>query len=364
MEEDEDPKARKRRMANEIKKKWLAKQDPESLRRMREARAAAYRLRKSIETPEQRHARQTANADAYQRQRASETPEQRHARQTANADAYQRQRATETPEQRQARQIANAAAHQSQRASETLEQRHARQIANAAANQRQRASETPEQRHARQTTDSAAHQRQRATKTPEQRHARQTAVAAAYQVRIVTQTSQQAEERHAGRIQNRQLARRRQHEAILQEAINFSDDSVNRHHCGPFDVICQFCYSKNFAAERPADLKFTSCCRKGKVKLSKPFDVNGEELEYPEFLRALLSDPWHPNHAHFREHIRSYNSAVSFASMGAKIVDVPGRGPYVFKVSMVNQSIRSYLHKTFSQAIFIYISSVLKFSAL
>jgi hypothetical protein len=98
--------------------------------------------------------------------------------------------------------------------------------------------------------------------------------------------------------------------------------------------------------------------------LSKPFDVNGEELEYPEFLRALLSDPWHPNHTHFREHIRSYNSAVSFASMGAKIVDVPGRGPYVFKVSMVNQSIKSYLHKTFSQAIFIYIPSVLKFSAL
>ena len=29
--EDEDPSARKRRMANERKKKWLAKQDPESL---------------------------------------------------------------------------------------------------------------------------------------------------------------------------------------------------------------------------------------------------------------------------------------------------------------------------------------------
>jgi hypothetical protein len=294
MEEDEEPCARKRRMANERKKKWLAKQNPESLRRIREARAAAYRLRKSAETPEQRLARQTADAAAYQRQRATETPEQRLARQTADA----------------------------------------------AVHQRQRASETTEQRLARQTADAVVHQRQRASETPEQRLARQTADAVAHQVRIITQTSQQAEERHAARIQNRQLAQRRQHEAILQEAINLSDNSVNIHHCGPFDVICQFCYSKNFAAERPADLKFTTCCRKGKVKLSKPFDVNGEELEYPEFLHALLSDPWHPNHTHFREHIRSYNSAVSFASMGAKIVDVPGRGPYVFKVSMVNQSIK------------------------
>ena len=68
------------------------------------------------------------------------------------------------------------------------------------------------------------------------------------------------------------------------------------------------------------------------MKLPKPVDVNGVELEYPEFLRMLLSDPANLNRAHLREYIRSYNSAVSFASMGAKIVDLPGRGPYVFKV--------------------------------
>nr|XP_029713639.1 uncharacterized protein LOC115257822 [Aedes albopictus] len=43
-------------------------------------------------------------------------------------------------------------------------------------------------------------------------------------------------------------------------------------------------------------------------------------------------DTNNPERTHFRQCIRSYNSAVSFASLGAKIADVPGRGPYVFKV--------------------------------
>ncbi|GLV33390.1 hypothetical protein CBL_21367, partial [Carabus blaptoides fortunei] len=46
----------------------------------------------------------------------------------------------------------------------------------------------------------------------------------------------------------------------------------------------------------------------------------------------LLSNPNTPDYRHFRDMIRSYNSAVSFASMGAKIVEFPGGGPYVFKV--------------------------------
>ncbi|GBM99905.1 hypothetical protein AVEN_169218-1 [Araneus ventricosus] len=48
------------------------------------------------------------------------------------------------------------------------------------------------------------------------------------------------------------------------------------------NIICQFCKSKNFAAELPSDGKFTSCCRKGKIKLEKPSDalVNGQAPQY------------------------------------------------------------------------------------
>ena len=105
---------------------------------------------------------------------------------------------------------------------------------------------------------------------------------------------------------------------------------MTEHSCGPMDVTCQFCGSKNFTAERPSDGKFTSCCRKGKFRLQQQRDENGAELQYPDFLRQLMSNPSNPRYRHFRDSIRSYNSAVSFASMGANLVDLHERGPYVF----------------------------------
>ncbi|GBM12986.1 hypothetical protein AVEN_101859-1 [Araneus ventricosus] len=98
------------------------------------------------------------------------------------------------------------------------------------------------------------------------------------------------------------------------------------------NVICEFCKFSNFLGERPSGDKFTLCCRKGKVKLQKPVDAEGNILKYPYFLKDLMSNIENPYYTNFREHIVSYNSAVSFASMGAKLVDFNGRGPYMFKV--------------------------------
>jgi hypothetical protein len=89
---------------------------------------------------------------------------------------------------------------------------------------------------------------------------------------------------------------------------------------------------KNFTAERPSDRKCTSFCRKEKLKLENPVDVHGNVLQYPQFLRELLSNPQHPDYREFCENIRSYYSALSSASMGAKVVDFHGAGPYVFRV--------------------------------
>ncbi|GBO34875.1 hypothetical protein AVEN_23956-1 [Araneus ventricosus] len=93
------------------------------------------------------------------------------------------------------------------------------------------------------------------------------------------------------------------------------------------NIICQFRKSKNFAAERSSDGKFTSCCRKGKIKLEKPSDALSND-----FLLDLLTNPNNPDYKKFHDNIRSYNSAVSFASMGTKVVDFSGGEPYVFKV--------------------------------
>src|SRR5258705_5676929 len=165
--------------------------------------------------------------------------------------------------------------------------------------------------------------------TPQHTQARLEAIAETQRLRRQRETLQQIQTRRAVNVARQHLAHERQSQGIRNEAINFVEAQVDAHKCGPMNIICQFCCSRNFVAERPSDGKFTSCCRKGKLKLPRPMDVNGVEQAYPDFLRNLLTSS-----AQFREHIRSYNSAVSFASLGAKIVDLPGRGlgGYVFKV--------------------------------
>lgn len=148
---------------------------------------------------------------------------------------------------------------------------------------------------------------------------------------MANRTPQDLEDHRINDNESHRLAQERRSQAIRAEAINFVEDRVDQHNCGPLNIICNFCNAKHFIAERPSDKKFRSCCHKGKIKLPKPKNQNGDEIEYPEFLQSMLSDVSNPNRINFRENIRSYNSAVSFASMGAHIVALPGRGPYVFK---------------------------------
>src|SRR5258705_600854 len=79
-------------------------------------------------------------------------------------------------------------------------------------------------------------------------------------------------------------------------------------------------------------------------------DVTGVEQAYPDFLRNLLYDTTSASSAQFREHIISYNSTFSFAYLGAKIVDLRRRGPYVFKVHGHTYHRTSHLQPLNSQA--------------
>ncbi|GBO30407.1 hypothetical protein AVEN_149794-1 [Araneus ventricosus] len=156
--------------------------------------------------------------------------------------------------------------------------------------------------------------------------------AAAYRRRIETETPAQSQARRERYAEAHHLVRNRQSQRIRDEAIHFIEAQVETHNCGPLNIICQFRKSKNFAAERSSDGKFTSCCRKGKIKLEKPSDALSNDFLYPNFLLDLLTNPNNPDYKHFHDNIRSYNSAVPFASMGTKVVDFRGGGPYVFKV--------------------------------
>ncbi|GBN12292.1 hypothetical protein AVEN_199462-1 [Araneus ventricosus] len=107
----------------------------------------------------------------------------------------------------------------------------------------------------------------------------------------------------------------RQIQRIRNGTIHFIEAQVETRKCGPMSIICHFYKSKNFAAERPSDGKFTCCCHKGKIKFEKP---QMHKVMFCFILILFLTNPNNPDYKDFHDNIRSYNNAVSFVSMGAK----------------------------------------------
>lgn len=103
------------------------------------------------------------------------------------------------------------------------------------------------------------------------------------------------------------------------------EGSSNHFNPEPFNVgamstICSNCQAMLYNGE------LTSiCCRGGKVDFNK-------EIQYPVELKRLLTGDG-PSSINFREFIRQFTNANAFASMEAKVVDLPGRGPFCFKIS-------------------------------
>jgi hypothetical protein len=122
-----------------------------------------------------------------------------------------------------------------------------------------------------------------------------------------------------------QIIRRKGQRSKSTHNIARKESNVDQQYIGPMNEICSECESINFKDEKPGDGKFSLCCHKGKVKLEPPGP-------YPELLKALLTDIKHPNYANFIANIRSYNSALAFASMGAFIAPKPGYSPYCFRI--------------------------------
>jgi Helitron helicase-like domain at N-terminus len=141
--------------------------------------------------------------------------------------------------------------------------------------------------------------------------------------------SQQEREEREERVRQQNLDRQREHRERARQQRREqldTDELPARHDCGLMNTICNKCQSKNFAKEKPRDGKFNSCCRKGKIAISQT------EPAYPSILRDLMSNVDNPDYRLFRENIRAINSSLSFASMGAQIANVPGTGPYCFKI--------------------------------
>ncbi|CAG8853238.1 5621_t:CDS:2, partial [Gigaspora margarita] len=106
---------------------------------------------------------------------------------------------------------------------------------------------------------------------------------------------------------------------------------VSRHYLGEMNAICVNCKALMWIDERIStssrtNPKFSLCCSNNRVQLPPLIDP-------PEPLYTLLfgSDL---RSKHFQEMIRAYNTALSFASMGAQIDEqVTGtKGIYAFRI--------------------------------
>ena len=87
---------------------------------------------------------------------------------------------------------------------------------------------------------------------------------------------------------------------------------------------CEHCKAVYFKDE----LK-SMCCHNGKLS---NFAVENRNENFPVAPKKLFIGT-NEKCKNFREFIRQYNNANAFASMGAKIEDIPGNGPYCFKIS-------------------------------
>ncbi|CAF1311607.1 unnamed protein product [Didymodactylos carnosus] len=112
MDENEDPGARKRRLARERKERWKPHKSQGTLDRIRTEEAGAKRLKRQLETSEQSQARQAADAESHQQRQQLETPLQSQGRRAANAKSHQHSHRLESPVQSQGRRAADAKSHQ------------------------------------------------------------------------------------------------------------------------------------------------------------------------------------------------------------------------------------------------------------
>ncbi len=109
-----------------------------------------------------------------------------------------------------------------------------------------------------------------------------------------------------------------------------------QHDLGRMDMACPFCGALHWPDERlsgtsKTNPKFGICCASGQVSLPSTPDP-------PPAIQRLFVDQT-PAAKEFREHIRQYNAAFAFVSLGVKADDAINRNrnparpaPYVFRV--------------------------------
>jgi hypothetical protein len=290
--------------------------ETEDRRRQDSERRAISRER---ETEEESSLRKQKDAEKHAVYREKETEEESSLRKQKDAEKHAAYREKETEEESSLRKQKDAEKHVAYRVQETEEKSSLRKQKDAGKHAAYREQETEEESSLRKLKVAERHSKVREEETEEEiLRRRQSDSDRKFQLR----------QKESDKERRERLDRAKQRKNIRSKSthnIGLKESDVEQHYIGPMVEICTECQSINFKDEKPSDGKFSSCCHKGKVEL--------EPLEpYPEFLKELLTDKTNHSHKNFFENIRSYNSALAFASMGASISQPPGHGPYCFRI--------------------------------
>ncbi|CAF1168023.1 unnamed protein product [Rotaria sordida] len=300
-----------------------AQESEESRKERLQRDAARHRLHRLQESEQQTQERRRKGASRERQRREQETNEERHERQVEDASRARQRRGQETNEQRHERQVEDASRVRQRREQETNEQRYERQVEDASRARQQRQQETGEERRERQLKNASRERQRRQQETDEERRERQEKNASREKRRREQETDDEQLERQ---VKNAFRQRRRRQQSSSLYAAALRDEFPSESYHGRMDNICQHCNALHFKEECTSDRhdEFKQCCHYGSVQLP-------ELLPYPDEIKTLLQGT-DVESKHFRENIRSYNSALAFASMGAEI-DLPqGFGPYCFRI--------------------------------
>lgn len=94
---------------------------------------------------------------------------------------------------------------------------------------------------------------------------------------------------------------------------------------GEMTGVCQWCGARYWEEELPFDGIYKLCCKKGRIDLLR-------EIEYPLFLKDLLTNSENPNFLHFQSLVQRYNGAFRFAAISANVEENRGQS-YFFRMN-------------------------------
>ena len=187
-----------------------------------------------------------------------------------------------------------------------------------------RANMSEEQRSQIRENDSQRHRTARENMNEERRYQLRETDARTRRIIRGNMTDEQIFQERNNALQRMRNLRLRCRNLRVAVEVIINENEVDSHNCGPLSLICEYCQAKHFKAEQPSDKKFTQCCKKGKVKL--------DPIPTSPLLQQLMTFQHHHSN-NFHDNIRSINSSLAFASMGANIVPPPGYGPYCFRIN-------------------------------